>query len=58
MLAGQDAAQLDGEPENIGAEGLCPLDLIRLVRIVQNERVKVAVAGVKNVCHGKAVAVG
>src|SRR3984893_14148089 len=55
VLASQDAADLDTEPEDIGAKGLGTLDLIGLVGVVKNQWVKVAVASVKYVRDGKPV---
>ena len=46
VLAGQDAAKLDAAAQNIGAEGLGPLHLARLVG---NQGMQIAVAGVKHV---------
>src|SRR5258708_37687416 len=42
VLASQDAADLDAEPEDIGAKGLGTLDLIGLVGVVKNQRLKIA----------------
>ena len=49
VLAGQDAADLDAEPEDIGAKGLGTLDLIGFVGVVKNQRVKISIASVKYV---------
>src|SRR3981081_1014888 len=47
MFAGQHAAELDADPQDIGAEGLRPLDLAGLVGIVEDQRMQIAVAGMK-----------
>src|SRR6266446_9284584 len=49
MFAGQHAAEFDADPQDVGAEGLRPLDLAGPVGIVQDQRVQVAVAGMKHV---------
>ena len=53
VLAGQDAAHFDAKPEDIRAKSLGPLDLVGLVGIVKNERVKVAVAGVEDIRYAQ-----
>src|SRR5206468_8514951 len=58
VLAGQDATHFDRKLEDIRAKSLGPLDLVGLVGIVKNERVKVAVAGVKDVRQAEAVVIG
>src|SRR5690348_8098016 len=49
VLARQHAADLDAKTQDVRAEFLSALELARLVRIVKDERVEVAVAGVKDV---------
>ena len=49
MLARQHAAHGDAEPQDIGAEGLGRLQLARLVGVIEDQRMKVAVAGVEHV---------
>ena len=49
VLAGQHAADLDAEPQDVGAKGLGALDLAGLVGVVKNQRMKIAVAGMKDV---------
>src|SRR4030088_1408983 len=49
MFTGQHAAELDADPQDIGAEVLRPLDLAGLVSIVQDQRMQIAVAGMKHV---------
>ena len=49
MLAGEHAADLDAELEDIRAECLRSLELARLVGVVENQRVQIAVAGVEDV---------
>ena len=41
MLAGENPADRDAEPQDIGAERLGPLDLAGLVGVIKNERVQV-----------------
>src|ERR1700738_4503719 len=48
VLAGQHAADLDTQPQNIGAELLGALEFARLVGVVEDERMQIAVAGGKN----------
>src|SRR3546814_15021439 len=55
MLAGQHAADLDAELQDVGAEVLRLLQLARLVGVVEDERMQVAVAGVKDVGDAQAV---
>ena len=47
MLAGQHAADLDAEPQDVRAEGFRPFRVALDRRIVENERMQVAVARVK-----------
>ena len=49
VLAGQDAADLDAEPQDVGAKRLGALDLAGLVGVVQDQRVQIAVAGMKHI---------
>jgi hypothetical protein len=49
VLAGQHAADLDAELEDVGAERLGALQLARLVGVVEDQRMQVAVAGVEHV---------
>ena len=55
MLAGQDAAEFDAYAQDVGAERFRPLHLARLVGIVEDQRMQIAVAGVKHVGDGKIV---
>ena len=55
MLTGQHAADLDAQPQDIGAEFLGALELAGRIRIVENERMQVAVAGVEDVGDAQAV---
>src|SRR5262249_2543188 len=57
VLAGQYTADFDAEPQDIRAKGLGALDFVGLVGIVKNERVEVAVAGVKDVRQAKTVVI-
>src|SRR4051812_19665257 len=45
VLAGEDAAHLDAELQDVGAEGFGAAELARVVRVVEDERMEVAVAG-------------
>ena len=49
VLAGQHAADLDAEPQDVGAERLGALDLARLVGVVEDQRMEIAVAGMKHI---------
>jgi len=49
MFASEYAADLHAESQDIGAKFLCPLDFTGLVRIVQNQRMQIAVAGMKHI---------
>src|SRR3546814_12995907 len=55
MRAGQHAADFDAELQDVGAEFLRPLQLARPVRVVEDQRVQVAVAGMEDVCDAEAV---
>src|SRR5262249_14917798 len=55
VLAGQYATHFDTQPQNIGAELLGPLELARLVGIIENERMQIAVAGVEHVGAAQAI---
>jgi hypothetical protein len=55
VLAGQHAADLDAQPQDIGAELLGLLQFARLVGIVEDQRMQVAVAGVEDVGDAQAV---
>src|SRR6202023_4417766 len=43
MPAGQDAAEFDASPQDVGAERLGALDLAGLVGVVQDQRMQIAV---------------
>ena len=49
MLAGQHAAEFDADPQDIGAETFGPLHFAGLVGIVQDQRMQIAVAGMKHI---------
>ncbi len=49
MLAGQHAADRDAKPQNIGAERLGPLDVAVVRRVIENQRMQIAVAGMKHI---------
>ena len=49
VLAGEHAADFDAEPQDIGSKGLGSFDLVRLVGVVKDERVKIAVARMEDV---------
>ncbi len=55
VLAGQDAADLDAKLEDFGAQRLGALQLARLVGIVEDQGVQVAVAGMEHVGDPQAV---
>ena len=49
MFAAEDAAHRDAEPQDFGAERFRPLQLARLHHIINDERMQIAVAGVKDI---------
>ena len=49
MFAGQHAAEFDAGPQDIGAEGFRPLHLAGLVGVIEDQRMQIAVAGMKHV---------
>ena len=49
MLAGENAPDLDAELENFGAELFGLLQLTRDIGIIENERMQIAIAGMKHV---------
>src|SRR6185312_14128227 len=55
MLAGQHATHLDAKREDIGTEALGPFELIVATGVVENQRMQVAVAGVKDVGDRQAI---
>src|SRR5271167_4294869 len=55
VLAGQDSADLDAEPEDVGAERLRALEFAGLVGVVEDQRMQISVAGVKHVGDAQAV---
>ena len=56
MLAGQHAAHRDAEPQDIGAEGLRRLELARLVGVIEDQRMQIAVAGMEDIGDAQAIA--
>src|SRR5574341_1057451 len=55
VLAGDRAAYLKAQLEDLGAEGFRALELARLVRVVKDERMQVAVPRVEHVGAAQAV---
>ena len=55
MLAGEHAADFDAQPQNVGAELFRALQFARLIGIVQDQRMQIAVAGVKHIGDASAV---
>ena len=55
MLAGQHAADRDAKPQNVGAERFGALDVAVVRRVVENERMQIAVAGVKHIGDAQSV---
>ena len=49
VLAGQHAADLDAELQDLGAEMLGALQFARLVGVVEDQRMQIAVAGMEHV---------
>ena len=57
VLAGQHAADFDAEAQDVGAEGLGAFEFARLVGVVEDQRVQIAVAGMEDVGDAQAVLV-
>ena len=55
VLAGQHAADLDAELEDLGAELLGAVEFAGLVGVVEDERMQIAVAGMEHVGDAQAV---
>ena len=55
MLAGQHAADLDAEPQDVGAERFGAVELARLHHIEDDQRMQIAVAGVEHVAETEPV---
>ena len=55
VLAGDGAADLDAQLEDLAAERLGALQLVRVVGVEQDQRMQVAVAGVEHVGAAQAV---
>src|ERR1700688_863793 len=53
MLARQNAANMNTEPEDLRAKRLSPVQFTRLVGVIKDQRMKVAVTGVKDVGHAQ-----
>ena len=49
VLAGQHAAELDAAAQDVGAKSLGAVHLAGLVGVVEDQRMQIAVAGVKHV---------
>src|SRR6266699_4440461 len=58
VLAGEHAADLDAKLEDVRAELFRTLELARLVGVVENERVEIAVAGMEDVGDGEPIGFG
>ena len=52
------AADLDAEPQDVGAERLGALDFAGLVGVVEDQRMQIAVAGMKHIGDAEAVLLG
>src|SRR5208337_4252069 len=55
MFARQDAADLDAETKDVGAKRLGLVELARLVRVIEDQRMEISIAGMKDVRHAQAV---
>ena len=55
VLAGQHAADLDAQPQDVAAEGLGTLELTRLIGIVKNQWVQIAIARVKDIRYTQTI---
>src|ERR1039457_6202836 len=56
MLAGEAAAHLDAGLEDFASRVDCAADLIRCALVVKNDRMQIAVAGVKYVADAQVIA--
>ena len=55
VLAGEHAADLDAEAQDRGAELLGPLQFAWFVGVIEDQRVKIAIAGMEHVCNPQLV---
>ena len=55
VLAGEHAADLDAQPQDIGAELLGAFELAGIVGVVEDQRMQIAVAGMEHVGDAQAV---
>ena len=55
MLAGDRTAFVDTQPENVGTKLLGFFQVARLVGIIQDQRMQVAVTGMENVGAAQAI---
>ena len=55
MLAGEHTADLDAEAQDVGAETFRPVEFARLVGVVEDQRVQIAVAGMEDIGDAQAV---
>src|SRR4051794_33139687 len=58
MFARQHAAKFDADPQDVGTKGFGALHFIGLIGIEKDERMQVAVAGIKNIGDAKIVFCG
>ena len=58
MLARQHAAHLDAKPQDLGAERLRPLEFALFHDVEDDQRMQIAVAGVKHVAETEPVVLG
>ena len=55
VLAGQNAADLDAEPQDVVAERLRAFQFAGLVGVIEDQRMQIAVAGVEDIGDAQAV---
>src|SRR5438067_1742052 len=55
VLAGQYAADLHAELQNVGAEGLGAFELAGLIGVVEDQRMEVAIARMEDIRHAKRI---
>jgi len=55
MLAGEHAADIDAQAQDVRAEGLGALDVALAVGVVRGSAVQIAVAGMEHVDHRQTV---
>jgi hypothetical protein len=58
MLSGEHAAVLHAKPQDVGAKAFRLVEFVRVVRVIEDKWVEIAVSGVKHVGDPQAVFLG